>query len=97
MQIQCHDCKREFELDLQEKPLDDGNVEVGFECAFCHTWNHGYYTNPNLEQKRTLLQKFEAKARASDADWQRYRRKKAQFQAAYDRLNRSLKARLQPG
>ena len=82
MQIQCHDCKREFELDLQEKPLDDGNIEVGFECAFCHTWNHGYYTNPNLEQKRTLLKKFEAKARASDA---------------YDRLNRSLRARLQPG
>jgi hypothetical protein len=94
--IQCHECKHDYVLDLQTKPRDGGLVDVGFECPDCHTWNHCYFTNPSLEQRAALLKRFADKARRSNADWQRYQRKKAEYQRAYSTLNTPSPARLQP-
>lgn len=87
MQTTCSDCQNTFELDLQEIPFGDDQIEVGFECPYCHTWFHSYNTNQALEKRRALLKRFEAKANRSDEHWQRYKRKKREFQQAFDRLN----------
>ena len=87
MQLTCSDCQHAFELDLQEIPFEDDKIEVGFECPYCHAWHHAYYTTKNLEKHRVLLEKFKAKANRSDKAWRRYKRKKQEFQQAFDRLN----------
>jgi hypothetical protein len=87
MQIKCGECQHYYELDLQEKPREDGVVEVGFECPDCHIWNHGYFTNPKLEQQRALLARFADKARRSARDWKRYQQKKEEFRRSFERLN----------
>lgn len=87
MQVTCNDCKSVFEFDLIEIPYGDDKIEAGYECPYCHTWYHYYYTNQKLEERRNLLEKFKAKANRSDKDWQRYKRKKKEFQQAFDRLN----------
>lgn len=88
MQVKCNDCRHLIEVDVQQKPAEDGLIEVGFECPDCHHWYHGYVTNADLEQKRSLLNKFKAKATHSESDFARYQRKREAFKVAFYRLNR---------
>jgi len=92
MLVRCHDCEREFVVDLVERETEPGLTAVGFECPWCHRWHHSYYSTAGLKRKRQLLKKFKAKARRSAADWERYRRKKQEFTAAFNRINRASPA-----
>lgn len=89
MQIKCNDCGRLIEMDVQQRPAanDPTLTEVGIECPDCHTWYHGYFTSDELEQKRALLGRFQAKAQRSQADFARYQRKREAFAAAFYRIN----------
>ncbi len=92
MLVRCHDCDREFVVDLLERETESGPTAVGFECPWCHRWHHSYYSTANLKRKRRLLRKFKAKARRSAADWERYQRKRREFGAVFNQLNRASPA-----
>ncbi len=88
MLVRCHDCEREFVVDLVENEIEAGLTAVGFECPWCHRWHHSYYSSANLKRKRQRLQKFRAKAGRSATDWAWYQRKRREFTTAFNRINR---------
>ncbi len=82
--VTCPSCQAVFTLNINRRPAGAGQVEVGVECSLCHFWQHSYYTNPGLDERRAALQKYQADANKSEAHMQRYLRAKARYQQAHD-------------
>lgn len=93
--LECSECKFEYVLDVEHRPVCEDIVDVGHECPQCHTWFRSYYTNPILDKKRRLLRRFMAKAHLSLEDSQRYWRKKKEFATSHDLFQAKVKGLLQ--
>lgn len=90
----CIACTKEYKVEaanvtqayLPDRP---GVTDYSLVCPHCKHATHAYYLDGKLRRLqmdlRTMLQDFQA--RPTDAKWQRYKRKQAEYQAAFDALN----------
>lgn len=84
-----------------------GVHEIGVLCPKCQTWEHSFFTNPNLRNLRQGLDKqavvcqaiglgkmpipTEMRADAMSAAWKIYKKKKRAFTIAFDRFNKQMR------
>lgn len=88
--VTCLSCKGEHALNQTERVLAPGHTEVGIKCPHCSLWTHSYNTTPELKALRRKLAAAARRAGRSLQHEMRWRRLKAEYQVAYDRLNGRL-------
>lgn len=88
--IICPGCGAESPANMKERPLENGDTDVGLECPECSFWVHVFYTNRELMALQGQLAKFREHAGNSRRQEQRYRRKLEQYREAFDELNQRV-------
>lgn len=101
----CEKCQHEgAEADFfKTRKVDgrkDGLIENGIRCPFCDYWIHINYSNPELGKLRTAVGNAMADLRRANQRGlpaqqliNRYNKTKGRHQNAYDRLQRTMRAR----